>query len=146
MVAIAAACQGLSNFASGRVSSALVRAMDAPPGIDALAPHWLGHVTGGYDHAAQCADLLKSLARYYEQDLSSDLHGMPIPSFQWPRDEPDLWSIVTPHSYIHGCTTGDAYDPYRWKLFDVPLDDASVIRWSREAYDWVEKGWATERP
>jgi hypothetical protein len=146
MVAIAAACQGLANFASGRAQSALVRTMDAPPGVEALAPHWLGHMTGGYDHAAECAELLQSLARYYGQDLSSDLHGMPIPPFQWPAAAPDLWPIKTPLSYLHGCTTADAYDPYRWKLFDVSLDDASVIRWNRETYDWVEKGWAAERP
>jgi hypothetical protein len=42
MVAIAAACQGLANFASGRVRSELVRTMDVPPGSEALAPHWLG--------------------------------------------------------------------------------------------------------
>ena len=110
MVAIAAACQGLANFASGRERSALVHAMETRPEVEALATHWLGHMTGSYDHSGECTELLQSLARYYGQDLCSELHGMPIPNFRRPTAKPDLWEIKTPLSYIHGCTTGDAYD------------------------------------
>ncbi|MBR1122530.1 hypothetical protein JQ628_13470 [Bradyrhizobium lablabi] len=140
MVAIAVACQGLGNFASGRVRSALARTMNVPPDADALSPHWLGHMIGSYDHAAECADLLLGLARYYEQDLSSEqLRGIPIPPFRSPGSEPDLWSVPSGRPYLDGCTTGDAYDAYRWNLFDPSLDDESVIRWGREAFEWVER-------
>lgn len=146
MVAIAAACQGLANFASGAVRSALVRTMDAPPDAEALAPHWLGHMTGSYDHAAECTDLLKSLACYYEQDLSSDqLRGVPIPRFRFPHDTV-AWSRVAAHRHFDGCTTGDAFDAYRWNLFDASLDDASVVRWGRNAFKWVETGEWTDPP
>jgi hypothetical protein len=146
MVAIAAACQGLANFASGSVRSALVRTMDAPPNTEALAPHWLGHMTGSYDHAAECTDLLRSLACYYEQDLSSEqLRGVPIPPFRFPHDAVE-WSRVVARRYIDGCTTGDAFDAYRWNLFNTSLDDASVIRWGRDAFKWVETGGWTDPP
>ena len=78
MVAIAAACQGLANFASGRVRSALVRTIDGPPDIEALAPHWLGHITGRYDHAAECADLLKGLARIMRRIFCPICMGCPF--------------------------------------------------------------------
>jgi hypothetical protein len=140
MVAIAAACQGLANFASGRVRSELVRTTNVPPGSEALAPHWLGHMTGSYDHAAECADLLQSLARHYEQDLSSKhLRGVPIPPVRAPSNAEE-WSIVAARRWLDGCTTGDAFDAYRWNLFDASLDDASVISWSRDAAEWVETG------
>jgi hypothetical protein len=97
-------------------------------------------MTGSYDHAAECADLLQSLARHYEQDLSSEhLRGMPIPPVRAPSDAVE-WSIVAAPRWLDGCTTGDGFDAYRWNLFDVSLDDASVIRWSRDAMEWVETG------
>jgi hypothetical protein len=142
MVAIATACQGLANFASGRVRSALVRTTDVPPGAEALATHWLWHMTGAYDHAAECAELLQSLARHYEQDLSSEqLRGIPIPPFQSPSSEPDLWLIPAARPYLD-----DAYDAYRLNLFDVSLDDASVIRWGREAHDWIQRSDGKDPP
>lgn len=147
MVAIAAACQGLGNFASGRVRSALVRTMNVPPDAETLTPHWLGHMTGSYDHAAECAELLLSLARHYEQDLSLDqLRGISIPRFRSPRPEPELWPVPYGQPYLDGCTTGDAYDAYRWNLFEPSLDDASVIRWGREAFEWVERSDGTWPP
>jgi hypothetical protein len=82
MVAIAAACNGLANFASGRAPSALVRTLDVPPSVEDLAPHWLGHMTGSYDHAAECEELLQSVARHYEQDVSPDYVGS-IPPHRW---------------------------------------------------------------
>ena len=146
MVAIAAACQGIANFASGSVRSALVRTMDAPPDTEALAAHWLGHMTGSYDHAAECTDLLKSLACSYEQDLSSEqLRGVPIPPFRFPNDAVE-WSRVVARRDIDGCTTGDAFDAYRWNLFDTSLDDASVIRWGLDAFKWVETGGRPDPP
>src|SRR3954451_4381925 len=145
MVAVATACQGIANFASGNVRSALVRTTDVPPGPEALAPHWLGHMTGSYDHAAECTELLKGLACHYGQDLSSDLRGVPIPPFRAPNDAVE-WSLVAARRHIDGCTTGDAFDAYRWNLFDASLDDASVIRWGRDAFKWVETGGWTDPP
>lgn len=145
MVAIAAACHGLCNFTTGQISSPLVQTLEGPPTIDALAPHWLGHVTGGYDHAAACADLLESLAQLYEKDLSSDLRGMPIPPWRSPSD-PVEDSIASTRPHLWGCTFDGAFDAYRWKLFDAALDDASVRRWAREASDWVEHGWPAAVP
>jgi len=140
MVAIAAACHGLANFASGLFSSPLVKTLDMAPGIDALAPHWLGHVTRSYDHAAASADLLKSLAEFYQQDLSSDqLRGMPIPRYRRPSN-PVENSIANPPPFLRGCTAADAFDAYRWNLFDASLDDTSVMEWSREAIGRVENG------
>jgi hypothetical protein len=139
MVAIAAACQGLANFASGRVRSPLVRTSDGPPDIEALAPHWLGHMAGNYDHAAECADLLQGLARHYGQDLSGTLRGVPIPPLRVPSD-PVEWSIAATRESVWGCTVEDAIDAYRWNLFDASLDDTSVTRWSQNAIARVEHG------
>ena len=137
MVAIAAACQGLANFASGRVRSPLVRTSDGPPDIETLATHWLGHMTGNYDHAAECADLLQGLARHYGQDLSGALRGVPIPPLRVPSD-PVEWSIAATRESVWGCTVEDAIDAYRWNLFDASLDDASVTRWSQNAIARVD--------
>jgi hypothetical protein len=135
-VAIAVACQGLANFASGRVRSALVRTSDGPPDVEALAPHWLGHMTGSYDHAAECADLLQNLARHYGQDLSEDLRGVPIPPPRTLKD-PVEWQIASTLDSLFGCTIIDPIDAYRWNLFDASLDDASVLRWGREVLERV---------
>jgi len=132
MVALAAACQGLANFASGRVRSGLVRVSNAPPDVDALAPHWLGHMTGSYDHAAECAGLLQSLANRYGQTLSEDLRGVPIPPFDPPQD-PVERQIAAMNGAISGCTVNDPIDAYRWNLFEPSLDDEAVTRWVREA-------------
>ncbi|UFZ05560.1 hypothetical protein LQG66_04365 [Bradyrhizobium ontarionense] len=138
MIAITAACHGLANFATGQISSPLVKTLDLPPTLGALAPHWLGHVAHGYDHATACADLLESLAQFYEQDLASNhLRGIPIPPPQQLSD-PVERSIATTPPYLWGCTVDEAIDAYRWNLFDVGLDDTSVIQWSRTASDWVE--------
>jgi hypothetical protein len=89
--------------------------------------------------------LLESLARTYEQDLSSGhLRGVPIPPSRTPSG-PAEWLIAAVRPYLHGCTTGDAFDAYRWNLFDASLDDASVIDWARNANDWVEE-WGLKRP
>jgi hypothetical protein len=137
MVAIAVACQGLANFALGRVRSALVRTSERPPDIEALAPHWLGHMTGSYDHAAECADLLQGLARHYGQDLSEKLRGVPIPPHRNPSD-PVESSIAATRDFLWGCTINEPIDAYRWNLFDASLDDESVIRWGRNAVRTVD--------
>jgi hypothetical protein len=140
MVAIAAACQGLANFASGRVRSALVQTTDVAPDIEALAPHWLGHMTGSSDHAAECGHLLAGLAHHYAQNLSSDhLRGAPIPPYRSPSEQVEQ-SFARALPYLNGCTMIDAFDAYRWNLFDATLDDASVIRWAGDAINWVEHG------
>lgn len=141
MVAIAAACQGLANFASGCVRSALVRTSDGPPDIEALVPHWLGHMTGSYDHAAECADLLQGLAGHYGQELSQNLRGVPIPPLRIPSD-PVEWSIAATRETLWGCTIVEPIDAYRWNLFDVSLDDASVTRWGRDAVERVDSATA----
>lgn len=141
MVAIAAACHGLGHFTAGRISSPLVQTLEPPPAIEALAPHWLGHVTGSYDHAGACAHLLQSLAQTYGQDLTSgDLRGIPIPPWRSPSGPVEA-SIASTRPHLWGCTFVDAFDAYRWNLFDAALDDASVNRWAREAAHWVEHGW-----
>ncbi|MGJ4996446.1 hypothetical protein ACQR0Z_18640 [Bradyrhizobium sp. HKCCYLS3077] len=138
MVAIAAACHGLANFASGQIRSPLVRALTDPPHLDTLKPHWLGHVLRDYDHATACADLLESLAGVYEQDLTSDhLRGMPIPPYRSSSD-PIQQSIIETRPHLGGCTVDHAIDAFRWNLFDIGIDDVSVIRWAREAIGWVE--------
>ncbi|MGY3452533.1 hypothetical protein [Bradyrhizobium sp. USDA 4353] len=138
MVAIAAACHGLATFASGQVRSPLVRVLDTPPALSTLKPHWLGHVLGDYDHATACADLLESLAGFYEQDLTSDhLRGMPIPPCRSLSD-PIQQAIIATRPHHWGCTVEDAIDAFRWNLFDVGIDDASVMRWTREAVGWLE--------
>jgi hypothetical protein len=149
MVAIAVACQGLANFASGRVRSALVSTCDKSPQVEALAPHWLGHMIGSYDHAAECADMLQSLARHYGQSLSENLRGVPIPPTHVPKD-PFEWRIKATSDSLSGCTIVDPIDAYRWNLFDASLDDASVVDWSRDAIervDWAatprkDQGWS----
>lgn len=131
MVAIATAFHGVGTFANGHAHSPLLRTMAAPPEIDALAPHWLGHVLGDYDYAAACADLLQSLARHYQQDLSQQLRGMPIPPFRGPADANEQ-NIAWVSSPLSSRCQEDPIDAFRLNLFEATLDDAAVLRWSED--------------
>jgi hypothetical protein len=138
MVAIAAALHGVATFANGHAQSALVGTATRPPALDALAPHWLGHLLGGYDHAAACADLLESLAAHYGQVLSGEpLRGMSMPRFRGPRDEIEQGIAMALGPFSRDCQVADPVDMFRWNLFEATLDDASVMRWSESTHRWL---------
>jgi hypothetical protein len=131
MVALAAACRGLPSFAAGKLATPLVRSMMSPPGVADLAPIWLEHALGQYDHAAETTGLLHGLAEHYGQDLAEDLHGMPITRFFRARTPAENeFAVVGPP--LLGKETHNAIDSFRWRLFDASLDDASVLRWDRD--------------
>jgi hypothetical protein len=52
----------LQVYQGGTHRAITPRLCDAPPTLDELAPHWLGHMTGSHDHTAECAERLQSLA------------------------------------------------------------------------------------
>ena len=142
MVAIAVALHGIATFINGHARSALVNTAITPPTLDALAPHWLGHVLGGYDHATACAGLLQSLAGHYGQALNGEpLRGMPMPPYRSPRDEIE-YGIVAAGSgaFARDCMVWDPIDTFRWKLFEPTLDDDAVIAWSQSTYRWLSGG------
>jgi hypothetical protein len=137
MVAIAVAFHGVATFANGHARSALVQTATAPPDLDTLAPHWLGHLLSDYDHAAECANLLESLALHYNQDLSRvHLRGMPLPPFRSWRDDTER-SIITARPPLSNKYLDDPVDTFRWNLFEATLDDAAVTLWGEDTYRWL---------
>jgi hypothetical protein len=112
MVAIAAACCGLQAFA-GR-PSALVRTMEAPPTSEQLAPLWLRHVLGDYDHGTT---------------LSPSHSGLQTPGIMEPRTEAEL-SIGNAASPLARRHQPEAFDRRRWQgLFETTIENHSVAQW-----------------
>ena len=142
MVAIAAALHGVATFINGHAHSALVRTSTTPPSLDALAPHWLGHGLGDYDHAAACTGLLESLAAHYGQALTGEpLRGMPMPPYRSPRDEIEFGIVAAGSAaFARDCMVVDPVDTFRWNLFEPALDDDAVIGWSQSTYRWLSGG------
>jgi hypothetical protein len=125
MVAIAAACYGLSAFETTRTKSSLVQAGNSAPTMEQLAPFWLGHVIGGYDHAAACEDLLTDLARRYEQAAGTPADAEAFST----RRRSEAERLIEGALPIPLSDTAPCVESFRWPLFDTSLDDQSILRW-----------------
>lgn len=140
MVAIAAACCGLTAIRDASKPCPLVKSFEAPPELDQLAGHWLGHALGTYDHAAACQQLLTMLAHRHGVELAQGPKGLdrvmlprfegPEPQFTSPRTAVEREIATTALRVSRERGRREAFDRFRWRLFEPSLVDSSIQRWS----------------
>jgi hypothetical protein len=141
MVAIAAACCGLDVFRQNSKACPLVHIRDMPPPPDQLAGPWLGHVLGMYDHSAACQQLLATLADQHGLKLIHGPKGLedvflpkfegPEPKFTNPRTAAEREIATTPLRVSRERGRQEAFDRFRWRVFEPSLDSESIERWHR---------------
>jgi hypothetical protein len=131
MVAIAAACHGIRAFTEPGAGSPLVRPAGSLPDIDDLAPFWLRHMMGAYDHAAEAERLLANVARRYGTNLAPDRFGLLTAEPLVPRASPELALIGGAPPILRRGGDRQAADRLRASPFEFSLDDESLLDWQR---------------
>ncbi len=126
MVAIAASCHGIAGFE--RAPSPLVRSTATPPVAQELAPFWLSHMLGGYDYAAECERLLTGLAIRYGHQVSIGERGVDWTNMHPARNDTERSIVATLSTGLEE-PNAMAPDFFRWGLFEIGLDDASLQDW-----------------
>jgi hypothetical protein len=127
MVAIAAACHGIMSFQHSAWSSPLVAPLTSAPTIDQLAPFWLRHVLGTYDHADACMLLLDALARRHGHDVSF-VNGSIVPGFTGMTTDAEE-SVAQATSPFGHDDTMPSDDSFRFGIFDTAIDDDALPAW-----------------
>jgi hypothetical protein len=128
MVAVAVALRGLKDFADGPTRSSLVRPIESLPNLNSLAPFWLRHVLGAYDHAQECHALLADLAHRYGNDVAFQCM-LKEGGFLEPHTAAEYSIAMTPKIGAGTGVLGAEYDVRRWALFDSWIDDESLLTW-----------------
>jgi hypothetical protein len=129
MAAVSAACIGIPTFSSSKIASDVVQVAESPFAAGQLASHWLRHMTGGLDYPSGCENLLTALAAHYGNPVSPSARGVPEPP-HWVAKTPAEARIARqPPPYRLSRAKPEAYDRYRWGLFDTSLDDHSLRDW-----------------
>jgi hypothetical protein len=138
MAAIAAACIGIPALASSRNLSSAVQIGKTPFASDALAAHWLKHMTGAMDYASECENLLTALATHCGNAVSLNFRGVPEPA-PWlaTRGVEEVVARETPPILLSRGEP-EGYGRYRWALFDTSLDDQSIREWQQKLKEYSE--------
>jgi hypothetical protein len=115
MVAFAVACHGIASLQQAAYASPLVVPLPSVPTIGDLAPFWLRHLVGAYDHGDACMRLLDSLARYHEVNVKLHPGGEIEP--QMPIRNEAEESILYSKAPMFGQRGDpiDGRDSFRWE-------------------------------
>jgi hypothetical protein len=128
MVGIAAACRGISRFEREGSSSKLTTTMEHPPTVSDLAPFWLRHLLGCYDHADECEAMLISLAKQYGTRLISGADNKLRPQSIQARTVAEE-SIATARGPLLDSADEPGIGSSCREIFATFLDDESLLRW-----------------
>lgn len=135
MVAIATACQGIASFQHTAYASPLVAPLQSAPTIGDLAPFWLRHLFGAYDHGDACMRLLDSLARYNEVNVKLDPGGWTEPRMPMRTEAEESIQYSTAPMFGQRGDPVDGRDSFRWGIFDTAIDDDALKAWSQGVYN-----------
>ena len=132
MVAIAAACHGIASFQHTVDVSPLVAPLPSVPTIGELAPFWLRHPLGAYDHADSCMRLLNSLARHNGADVRLASDGLIISKDRRASGtevEDSLGSSIPPFGRDD---MASGRDTFRFGIFGTAIDDDALTAWYQD--------------